>query len=186
MRKGLFLLYCRIPLVLVILSWGCAPKTLSIFFDGVPNPDDSVSLFNDQEEYLAKQENSYEEPVKEVKTPYFFHLPYQEKECASCHDPNVMGKLVEPLPGLCFQCHDNFNTLYTIQHAPVEAGECLSCHNPHMAESKHLLKTAGQQMCFECHDAGQALNTEYHSEIGDVNCTECHNPHGGQERFMLN
>jgi predicted CXXCH cytochrome family protein len=186
MRKSSLITYCAILLITGLPFWGCSPKTLAIFFDGVPNPDDSVSLFNDQKEYLKKQSGMDKETVIVEKQKYYFHVPYQEKECASCHDQNVMGKFVEAMPSLCYQCHDDFSTLFPNLHAPVEAGECISCHNPHMSENKHLLKLTGQKLCFECHDQEDVLKTENHSDIGDANCTECHNPHGSKESFLLN
>lgn len=186
MRKSLFLILIEISFVAVVLLWGCSPKTLSVFFDGVPNPADSASLNSDHPEYLANQDNLSKAASKENRQMYFFHMPYQDKECASCHNPDIMGKLVETLPALCYQCHEDFGSMYANLHAPVEAGECLSCHNPHMAENKQLLKITGQKMCFECHDSESILSAEYHSEIADADCTDCHNPHGSADKFLLN
>ncbi|NOX85830.1 MAG: hypothetical protein GXO86_07695 [Chlorobi bacterium] len=121
-----------------------------------------------------------------VKSEYIFHPPYQEKECANCHNQGQMGKLLEPLPGLCYQCHESFGDQYQVLHGPVDAGFCTQCHNPHMSKNKFLLIRTGQNLCLNCHLSKDVFKNEAHSDIEDADCTECHNPHGGEDRFILN
>ena len=173
-------------IVFVIFNFSCSPKTLSVFFDGVPNPDDTVSVFAEPPRQKAGIADNNEIAAAEIKILYSFHPPYQQKECTSCHNPNVIGQILEPLPGLCYQCHEDYGVSNPVLHAPVEAGECLSCHNPHMAHNKHLLQKTGPQLCFECHDSVQILQEDNHLDIADDDCIDCHNPHGGKERFILN
>ena len=171
---------------LIILTWSCSPKTLAIFFDGVPDPDDTVSVFQEQP---AKKTAGYSENLassKQMTVRHFFHSPYKQDDCSTCHDPRVMGKLQEPVPALCYLCHDDFSTTFSLLHAPAEAGECLICHKPHQSDYRKLLVKPGQELCFDCHDAGEVMNAGQHAEIGDSDCTDCHNPHGGTDRYFLN
>jgi predicted CXXCH cytochrome family protein len=186
MRQGLNHIILVLLMASVIFIWSCSPKTLAIFFDGVPDPNDTVSVFEEQSIKKSGKSELKQIPSVEIAARYYFHSPYQQRECASCHDPNLMGKLLEPLPGLCYSCHDDFSSAYKVMHAPVEAGECLICHQPHMSENKHLLLKTGQQLCFECHDSESVFQAEYHAEIGTSDCIDCHNPHGGADRFILN
>ena len=166
----------------------CSPKsnykTLSVFFDGVPDPDaiDSTAIADS-----IKQGEASNTPIIVPVTPQFvFHPPYVEKECANCHDQSQMGKLLEPMPGLCYQCHEDFADQYEVLHGPVGAGFCTECHNPHMNKNEYLLLRTGQQLCLGCHNTEDVLKNEVHSDIEDANCTECHNPHGGDDRFIFN
>jgi predicted CXXCH cytochrome family protein len=172
--------------VLMAFVWGCSPKTLSVFFDGVPDPADTVPVFASDQSQKPGVSNSSGLAAREPAVKYYFHSPYQQKECASCHDPAVMGKLLDAIPGLCYSCHDDFVANYKVLHAPVEGGECLICHKPHMSDTRHLLQKPGQQLCFDCHDNESIIQAEYHADIGKDDCTDCHNPHGGNEKFMLN
>ena len=77
--KGLIL----IAAVAFIIA--CSPKsnynTLSVFFDGVPDPDaiDSTAIADS-----IKLEKTSNTPVIVPVTPQFvFHPPYREKECAN-------------------------------------------------------------------------------------------------------
>jgi predicted CXXCH cytochrome family protein len=172
---------------LVIITWSCSHKTLSIFFDGVPDPNDTIANGQAYSGNNSNKETGSTNPRADNLQAYFYHPPYQEKECASCHDPKVMGQLLQSVPGLCYQCHDDFATKYKTLHAPVEGGECLSCHSPHLALYKNLLKRPGRQVCFECHDQADILSVEPHTDLdNETVCTDCHNPHGGEDEYILN
>lgn len=181
--KHILLVLLAIP---VIITWSCSPKTLAIFFDGVPIETDTISSGNDIDGNMIASTGNNSSPAKANKVRYFFHSPYKTNDCATCHDPRVMGKLQEPVPTLCYQCHDDFASSFSMLHAPVEAGECLLCHKPHLSENRKLLIKSVRDLCFECHDAGEVLQAEQHTDIDDADCTDCHNPHGGNERFYLN
>lgn len=180
--KGLFFV------VVVAFIYSCSPqsnyKVLSVLFDGVPNPYIADSI---QKEKLKNRTDSViAQTLRPSKPEFVIHPPYQEKDCAFCHDQKVMGRLLFPMPGLCYQCHENFNDQYSVLHGPVEAGFCTECHNPHLTKNEKLLILIGQELCLKCHDAGDVLKNEAHIDMGDTNCTECHNPHGGDDRFILN
>ncbi len=187
MRKDL-----HIKVILLFLAvafiFSCSPKsdykTLSFFFDGVPDPDKQDSIAQADSIRLAeRQELTF---TKVVKTEFVLHPPYQEKECENCHDKGQMGKLLEPLPGLCYQCHESFGDQYKVVHGPVDAGFCIKCHSPHMSKNDFMLLRTGQDLCLDCHMAKDVFKNEVHADIEDANCTECHNPHGGDDRFMFN
>ena len=185
MRQKIKHILFGLLIIVVVSSWSCSPKTLSIFFDGVPNPEDTTCIFAEKpaENPRAKSANAI--PAKETVLIYFSHEPYKQKQCSSCHDPNSMGKFLEPMPQLCYQCHDDFSAKFSTLHAPVDAGECTACHNPHMSQVKYMLKSKEKDLCFSCHDAEDKTWKENHDGLEDMHCTECHNPHGGSDNFML-
>ena len=176
--------------IIASLFIGCSPefhyKVLSFFFDGVPDPNKTeITVTNDS---LIQIDSTR---IKEIsgrvlKPQFIIHPPYREKECAGCHDQNSMGKLLLPQPGLCYQCHEDFNETYSLLHGPVAGGYCTSCHSPHMAKLEKLLLRSGQQLCLHCHNSARIFKNEIHEDIEDTNCTECHNPHGGEDRYILN
>ncbi|MCF6342569.1 MAG: hypothetical protein L3J31_07180 [Bacteroidales bacterium] len=173
----------------VVFIIACTPrssyKSLSVFFDGVPNPDviDSIA----RADSLSKIAMTKDAPARDrVRTEYVFHPPYVDKECASCHDQGQMGKLLEPMPGLCYQCHEDFADQFEVLHGPVGGGFCTECHNPHLTKDKHLLVRTGQDLCLGCHNTNDVFSNEVHEDIEDADCTECHNPHGGDDRFIFN
>jgi predicted CXXCH cytochrome family protein len=160
-------------------------KILSFFFDGVPSPvsenavlaADTVSIpvSADQNQVLAQNE------IPKIKP----HPPYHDRQCGSCHDQSTMGKLLKPLPDLCYQCHEDFGSKYKVVHGPIGGGQCNMCHSPHMSANQHLLTRTEQPLCLFCHDPKQIWDEVYHAEKRDVDCIVCHNPHGGEDRNLL-
>lgn len=187
-RKLCFIYIIVIGFITLIISFSPKAnyKVLSTIFDGVPNPYalDSIRIADS----ISKSDSTYLQQILEaaVKNLYVYHPPYQEKECATCHDQNVMGKLLQPEPGLCYQCHDDFAQIYMFIHGPVSSGFCTECHSPHMAENEKLLLRTGQGLCLYCHQSEQVFKNESHSGIEDTNCTDCHNPHAGYDNYFLN
>lgn len=160
-------------------------KVLSFFFDGVPNPAE-VAAIHKLDSISRKDSASLANALKVENLPKgSIHPPYQEKDCASCHDQSSMGKFTEMQPMLCYQCHEDFSTKYKALHGPVGGGQCTACHSPHLSENVSLLKRTNQSLCLYCHDQKQVLAFEPHQDIGDTSCTECHNPHGGDDKYIL-
>jgi predicted CXXCH cytochrome family protein len=185
--KKLFFFFMVV--VLIYLS-GCSSayryKTLSFFFDGVPNP--ATELNNQSKDTIINVKTSdvfAQNPTSKLPPKMNFHAPYQDKACESCHDQSKMGKLNKDMPELCYQCHENLNNKYKVLHSPVEGGQCIACHNPHSSVNENLLLRTGQSLCLYCHDSKQIMETDVHLEIGEANCTDCHNPHGGEDRNVL-
>ncbi|MBI5118046.1 cytochrome c3 family protein [Candidatus Poribacteria bacterium] len=117
------------------------------------------------------------------------HGPTAAGKCASCHNPHESDSrklLAQPLPDLCFKCHDkpmqtaagpiknikswmeaNFHP-----HGPLAEGDCTSCHNPHGSANFRILKASfpagfyesfteeSYELCFSCHDRRSVLYEE--------------------------
>ena len=184
-RKALEWIF--IGLVFIYLS-GCSPthhyKTLSFFFDGVPDP--SKTALNQGVDTLSKKDSSSIAQNSKVKiSEESIHPPYQNQECGSCHNSTQMGKLNRILPDMCYQCHEDFSKKYKVLHAPLYGGYCTACHDPHSSSHEKLLTRKGQQLCLYCHNITQVMKAEVHQDIKDANCTDCHNPHGGEDRYVL-
>lgn len=179
--------YLLLFMAVLILS-SCSPeagrKTLNFFFDGVPSKE--VAEQSNDVDSLIKIDSALTNLNVPEKSQIIYHIPYLEKECASCHDQTSMGNLVMPQPRLCYQCHENFEQIYNVVHGPVGGGYCTECHQPHYTKEKYLLRLSGQELCFQCHVTGVTFNTTIHEGIEDTNCTECHNPHGGEDSLMFN
>jgi predicted CXXCH cytochrome family protein len=167
----------------------CSPKlnrsVLSVFFDGVPvrKPDSVIT-----EDNIAKSTQLSDSSLALNmlhKEEIFYHYPYKEKDCNSCHDENSKSELIADEPQLCYACHEDFKEKLKFLHGPVAGGYCTKCHNPHESKNPKLLIRTGQQLCFYCHDPKSITGEETHSGIGDTDCIECHNAHGGDDRSMF-
>lgn len=188
MQKKISLTVLSVFTLLILILSGCSTqsgyKLLSVFFDGVPNPSEKpvqtkdTGVKNDSINKVAVAQN-------EINSTDTYHPPYRDRQCESCHDKNVMGKLLKPQPALCYDCHEDFSTKYNTLHGPVASGYCSLCHNPHMSSAKKLLLREKQSLCIYCHDKKQVLKNKVHKEIKETACTECHNPHGGSNRTLL-
>ena len=184
-RKNNNIVY-NICIAIIVCFFGCSieqsHKSLTFFFDGV----DQVNVFND---YLSKDSLSKDAIAKREqlllknRPDLVVHLPYKEKKCEKCHTPDKHLRL--PLPGLCYQCHKNFNETNRYVHGPVASGNCLKCHNQHTAKYAKLLIRQGQQVCLYCHNSSLIFRSKFHKDIEDAECTLCHNPHGGNNRYMV-
>ena len=164
----------------------CSPQkkhdTLSIFFDGVPDPkigktkSDSASLavnISSETRKKAKSEKKFEHP------------PHENGSCSDCHNLNESFHLVESQPVLCQQCHDDFAKKYKLVHGPAASGFCTQCHDPHSSKYAKLLTRDGNNLCYFCHDKALVYKNDIHTSIGDSKCWDCHNPHGGADRTFM-
>jgi len=169
--------------------FSCAPKVnksvLSFFFDGVPVQKSDPAVSERNITGSTEQADSSLALLIRGKEEIFYHYPYKEKDCISCHDKNSKSELISEEPSLCYTCHDDFKEKYKVLHGPVSGGYCTKCHNPHESENAKLLIRTGQQLCFYCHDSKSIKGGETHSDIGNTDCTECHNAHGGDDRYMI-
>ena len=172
--------------IFVVMMMGCSVKkhykTLSIFFDGVPNPEAQKK----EEEKKALSLKERPQPQKTVKM-VSQHPAFVERKCNECHNTRAKNFLQMKTRVFCFKCHDRdeFDEAYV--HGPVVGGGCLVCHLPHESQYKYLLKVEDSQMCFECHDRRDLVDIEPHrkSEGRKEICTRCHSPHSGDNRFFL-
>ena len=167
---------------------GCSPETkyriLSTLFDGVPPPASRTAP-----KTTAAAKDSTAKPASLTmaapKPRYSIHPPYRDKECDACHERERGNRLTDPLPDLCYGCHDDFRDSLAYLHGPVAAGQCTACHNPHMTKKPHLLKHSGNALCLFCHDKNRLAQTKTHADKMGQNCQQCHDPHGSAKKFYL-
>ena len=172
----------------IFLLTQCSPSgksLLTFFFDGVPESDSTRLEQHVSRDVPADSANTGAEDSLEVAQTLFIHYPYEEKECGSCHDPEALGSMMEPQPGLCYSCHEDLNDHFQYLHGPVAGGYCTSCHDPHMSEKAKLLRFTGEELCFYCHQAESVFRNEIHEGLEGMTCMDCHNPHGGEDRYIL-
>ncbi len=178
---------CFYLLIICIFLTGCSAqksnKILTFFFDGVPGTEQEQQ--NDSVFVALNDASTLDTMTSIAKPSVYYHYPYLEKECGSCHLESSMGDFVEPQPALCYQCHENFEDTYPYIHGPAAGGYCTSCHNPHWSDKESLLLRKGRDLCVHCHNASSLFNKDIHSAFGDADCMECHNPHGGTDRTLL-
>ena len=173
--------------LLILLFVSCTPQTryrvLSFFFDGVPPPGQNKEVKKQVQKTdslkLAQSKKTNKNNRQEIQQ--FFHPPFADRECATCHDMSGGNRLTTPLPDLCFECHDDFRQEIAKLHGPVESGACTTCHHPHVSKNQYLLVRTGQKLCLYCHDIRDVKKNEVHEDIEDTPCTECHYAHGGDE-----
>jgi predicted CXXCH cytochrome family protein len=161
-------------------------KALSLFFDGVPNPADSIDYTGLTESLPVDNSEAIEaDSTKQEMNQIIYHGPYQYKECNSCHDINSIGNMIIDEPELCYQCHTDYRDLYPELHGPVDGGFCTSCHNPHSSKEAALLIDRVNSLCLFCHNVEELPEADMHSDGDNFLCTDCHNPHGGSSRLMF-
>ncbi len=177
-------------LVMLTMIMACTPETrykvLSTIFDGVPPPKSPYQNLEDTTaQNLTKAQKKALELRKRTQVVYTFHPPYREKDCGSCHEVGSGNRLNEPMPTLCYNCHDDFSESYAVLHGPVASGNCTGCHNPHMSKNKNLLKRTKQDLCLYCHDKKRLAQLPMHRDKMTLDCQVCHDPHGGSNKFYL-
>lgn len=169
---------CALLLVVFGLC-GCAPqsryKVLSVFFDGVPNPE----LIAKQES--AKKKEDETAPMKAVT--YRMHGPYAARQCSGCHTPGS-NVLILPRDKLCFRCHVlDLSKKYV--HGPVASGGCLMCHDPHGSAYPYFLIADPATFCLRCHNKKDIFKNEAHKQIDGEQCTVCHDAHSSNKEYLL-
>lgn len=183
-KKTIYALFIAVLLFFAACSTQNYYRTLSFFFDGVPDlVDVKEAVVMDSLQTAASDTKDQLSQVS--KSALYLHRPYLEKECASCHNQGRMGSLSEPQPALCYQCHDNFGEQYTSEHGPMAAGYCSECHNPHRAKQKNLLVRTRQDLCFGCHETSVISESVFHNIVEESDCIACHDPHGSNNHSLL-
>ena len=173
--------------VFLIIIYSCSSSTskdvLNFLFDGIPQSDSSITQSG--YEILKDSTVNLSERKKLIVPKFFYHMPYEENFCESCHDINSSYKKIMSLPELCYNCHDNFQSTYKNVHYPIESGECNACHHPHQAKFAQLLLKPVRELCTDCHDLDELLAGDMHSSIEDTDCTDCHDPHGSNDSSLM-
>ncbi len=145
-------------------------KTLSFFFDGVPDPaltDGTVSRVEGGQVVSMS-----------------LHRPYAEEKCEACHRTRYRPTRNDS--SICLPCHAPVKGEHSHMHGAVVADACLWCHNPHESSRTFLLRDVDRKVCGQCHTTAM-LNSTRVPEHADASrgCLECHSGHGGSTSFML-
>src|ERR1035438_6442647 len=97
---------------LILIFFSCSPKVshniLGFFFDGVPPLASQQAVSGNQETGTKKDTAAIKAKEKASIPKGTFHPPYANNKCSVCHNQDQMGKILEPQPGLCYKCHDDF------------------------------------------------------------------------------
>jgi predicted CXXCH cytochrome family protein len=110
------------------------------------------------------------------------HPPYDEGDCASCHDAGT-GAVPVAETGLCLECHPGFgeDLREGVLHAPLEEdASCTTCHQPHAARYESLLARSPDGTCAKCHGEVRdafASADHFHPALEKGTCVICHDPH---------
>lgn len=144
--------------------------TLSLFFDGVPNPDAPGRVGAAGDQSLA--------PAVVV------HPPFAQEKCETCHKTQYRPSRNDASP--CLSCHADIKDRQVWTHGAVAGGACLWCHSPHESARQFLLRSPDRKLCMQCHSAaqlnGSAVPAHADTKVG---CLECHFGHGGDNSLML-
>lgn len=177
-----------IILVMVLFSQ-CSPyagkSALRFFFDGVPETDSTSTISLENNDVPDDSTITTDEIVAIADVGGSLHYPFGEGECASCHNEQSLGNMLEPQPALCYMCHVDLAESYNYLHGPVAGGYCSACHDPHRSTNEKLLRYAGDELCFYCHKAESVRRNEMHQDLEGMLCADCHNPHGGDDKYIF-
>ena len=171
------LLVCCVLLGSCVLAGCGSPKQrhrfLSVFFDGVPDPD------------APKAQTGNVRTSTAGKTVYL-HEPYAQQKCDACHQntQDIFAR-AKVRADVCGDCHPNVATQYPKMHGPVVTGGCMMCHGAHQSSQPHLLKQPTPKLCVQCHEAGTlSPRTAAHTDPNS-DCLTCHSGHGGSDSNFL-
>lgn len=185
--------YYGLLIMTMLLVMQCSPRNgqsfLQYFFDGVPEKGHQANAETEAAKQPADPLQTGNNNITAVPAfgndSLFYHKPFKEKECNTCHSNESPGSLSHGQNKICYSCHQNYAEKSVRVHGPVAAGECTTCHEPHAAPNKKLLRREGQELCLYCHESGLVMKNKAHFGMGQKECTDCHEPHGGKDRFMI-
>jgi predicted CXXCH cytochrome family protein len=155
-------------------------RTLSFFFDGVPNPHAPAGSA------AARGESDEFAPNAPVINAYV-HKPYADGKCTSCHTGAAGGYESYTAVGsdVCLKCHKDKLTQYPVMHGPVVAVECTICHAAHESTIPGMLNYDAPKVCVQCHERGLLSATPPEHLAADSKCLSCHVGHGGPAHKLL-
>jgi predicted CXXCH cytochrome family protein len=162
------------------LLWaGCSPekhyKTLSIFFDGVPDPNAKTSTAK----AAAASGNKLGAPGRQGGPIASIHKPFAEENCTACHAQATQIFASAMDANVCLNCHQKVLDAYPVMHGPVIGKACLWCHQPHESPSPWLLKTQAATLCTQCHERESLTQHSEGHRSESASCLDCHTGHGG-------
>ena len=198
-REKILAWWVALATIIIAALSGCSDpvsrhRTLSTFFDGVPNLPPVEQLCEEsmgdryQEFYadLAARKAAGEvQDTDEEHRIVSKHKPFAEKNCQGCHDFKKTNLLLRPEDQLCFMCHKDF-IKGSYVHGPVSVGDCLACHLPHDSGYPALLQESKNKICEKCHTE-ERVAVRMHEQVisHGMQCVDCHDPHSGSVRYFL-
>lgn len=168
-------------LLLLALILGCSAqkhyKTLSFFFDGVPDPNADALATTRNVSRGGKQHTVY------------IHKPYAENNCNACHEGDrqaffTLAAAQGPKPERCLTCHADVPHKHAVMHGPVAVNACNWCHSPHQSLNPHLLKSTPNKVCMQCHGPTGLSPSLANHQDPKSNCLDCHSGHGGDRSLL--
>jgi len=161
-------------------------RILTFFFEGVPPVDRAFlpapAAFEDGSDNGTSDGGG----TTRARSAQERGSDHPSRDCTKCHFSRGGNReLVEPIPGLCYSCHDNYETKGEYVHGPVAVGECKFCHEGHQSQYIHLQKAAQPELCYRCHNRQQMHTIADHEQMQDAVCTECHEVHVSVEPKLL-
>ena len=150
-------------------------RTLSFFFDGVPNPDAPK---------VARRVTAAGSTVTLAIVSR--HKPYVDNNCESCHR-SATGQMMDFSEAWkrCTSCHKDATNKYARMHGPVARAACNFCHTGHESVEPKLLRAAPIKVCTQCHDQQLLGPKPSQHNDGVTSCITCHSGHGGPEANFL-
>jgi predicted CXXCH cytochrome family protein len=98
---------------------------------------------------------------RSIKFSITVHAPIMGGMCTSCHDPHQSDNpkiLKEPMPEVCYTCHDKAKFTKKYLHKVINVVGCGTCHSPHASNNPALLPSSKTEVCISCHKS-QASGT---------------------------
>lgn len=180
--------HAAIALLLGAAAWGgCSVEKhyelLSLFFDGVPDPN---AVVDDGGSRGPRDRGGAGGPVTVASA----HAGWAERRCTDCHVPQRRDTVFlslgvgEPEQDVCMKCHAAVIDAPRFVHGPVAARFCLECHLPHESPLPHLLTEPAPALCLGCHALDTLMPIPEHGDAAR-SCLECHYGHGGDDRAFL-
>jgi len=123
-------------------------------------------------------------------TAKVIHAPIISGDCISCHNPHQSqnkGLMKEPVPAICFRCHQDSMMKSKVMHAPVKDGKCSECHFNHQGDLPNRLVREGNDLCYACHkkqEEGVTTKKDVHPPVKQ-SCILCHNAHGTASNALM-
>ena len=191
-RWGRTVIWIAAALLLATLAaCGCNSenryRTLSFFFDGVPDPNAPAGSAAARGAPVG-DEFAPNAPV--VKA--YIHKPYADgmadsKKCAVCHVGATGGfeSFQAVTSEVCITCHKDKLTQYPVMHGPVTAVECTICHAAHESTIPGLLNYDAPKVCVQCHQRDLLSASPPEHLAADSKCLSCHVGHGGPAHKLL-
>ena len=166
-------------LVVSAVWLGCSAsknyRLLSLFFDGVPDPN---ARFGSGDPSAV---------AKGGPIGGFSHKPYEDENCKACH-ANTEGAFFEATTvdsSVCLTCHQKVLGAHAVMHGPVEAKACLWCHAPHGSPYRGMLRAPGGEVCLQCHERQLLGSKPIEHKDAKASCLDCHVGHGGPRHMLL-